>query len=68
MTPTPADIGRRVRCRSTLPPGEEFGTLAGVTTVAEFVRVRFDGEERDEAWSSGMCEFVDEEATARFRS
>lgn len=57
--PTLADIGRRVVCRFTLPDSEETGVLVGLTAMAEFVVVRFDGDDRDEAWSSEMMRFVD---------
>ena len=57
---TSADIGRRVICRFSPPETELAGVLVGLTAVSEFVIVRFDGDDRDEAASSEMVRFVDE--------
>ena len=56
---TSADIGRRVICRFSPPETELAGVLVGLTAVEEFVVVRFDGDERDEAASAEMVEFAD---------
>lgn len=58
---TPADIGRRVLYRSTLPREDLPGVLVGLTAMAEFVVVRFDGDDRDEVASAELCEFVGEQ-------
>ena len=57
---TLADIGRRVICRFSPPETELAGVLVGLTALMEFVVVRFDGDDRDEAASSEMVRFVDE--------